>query len=178
MNSNRPTRRLLPSIKFQPLRLPNLKSYNLIELALMHESYINETLMHPPDRRKQKITEHRRLAYLGDSIMNAAVTDYLFEKFPLADQGVLTKVSEDLKSRDAAGLYAQAVGLDRLAKLGNGVRKQDKAGNLFGEMFEALIGAIYWSCDREFGLTCNWFLDRCTGVIEDQLQEHQVLLQT
>lgn len=176
MNGNRPIRRFLPPVEFQPLCLPNLKSYSLIELAMMHESYINETLMPFPDRRKQQLIEYRRLAYLGDSIMNAAVTEYLFEAFPNADQGVLTEISKDLKSRDATRLYAQAVGLDRLAKLGNGVRKQDKTGDLFGEMFEGLVGAIYWSSDRNFGLTRNWFQERCAGVIERQLQEYQVLL--
>lgn len=94
--------------EFEPLHLPPLNGYDLIELALMHKSYINERLMCFPARRKQQITEHKRLAHLGDSIMNAAVTDYLFEEFPNADQGFLSKLSQPLKAREGARLYAKA----------------------------------------------------------------------
>lgn len=153
--------------ELQLLHLPPLNAYDLIELALMHESYINENCV--PKHKGERMTEHRQLAHLGDSIMNAAVTDYLFEKFPDADQGVLSNRSQPLKARKGAVLYAQAVGLDRVCKLGGSVRPQDRKGAMFGEMFEALMGAIYRSCDRDFGLTRDWFQARCATVIEQQL---------
>jgi len=99
--------------------------------------------------------------------MNAVITDYVFEKFPSAAPGTLTITAQSPKERrKGALLYAKAVGLDRICKLGKGICERDKAGNMFREMFEAWIGAIYWSSDRDFALTRKWFLTQCAGVIE------------
>ena len=89
------------------------------------------------------LVQHRRLAHLGDGIMNTAVTDYLFFKFLDVDAGVLTEKSQPLKERKGAVLYAHAVGMSQVCFLGNGISKRDMQGDMFGEMFEALMGAIY-----------------------------------
>ena len=174
MKGDRPILRSTPSKPCQPpLHLPILKSCKLIKLALMDKSYINEAFPHDPQYRGELRIQHKRLAHLGDSIMNAAVTDHLFEKFPDADPDFLTKRSQRLKERRrGALLYAKAIGLDRICKLGKGICERDKAGDMFGEMFEALIGAIYLSSDRDFALTRKWFLSQCAGVIEQQLGEN------
>ena len=155
----------------QQLHLPRLKSLQLIELALMHKSYINEAYVQQSQRKDELLNQHRRLAHLGDSMMNAAITDYLFQKFPHANQGVLTQKSQPLKARKGAVLYAQAVRLNCLCKMGVSVREQDKQGDMFGELFEALIGAIYLSSDRDFALTRDWFQTQCAGIIKQQLGE-------
>lgn len=171
MNGDRSTQHSNPSNPLQQqLRLPDLGSYDLIKIALMHKSYINEAYARNRQHNEQLRLYHGRLAYLGDSIMNAAVTEYVFNKFPQATPGTLTTTAQSPKERrKGALLYAKAVGLDRLCKLGNGINEQAKQGDMFGEMFEALIGAIYLSSDRNFALTREWFLTRCAGVIEQQL---------
>lgn len=63
------------------------------------------------------------------------------------------------------------VGLDSLSKCGRGIGNRDKQGDMFGEMFEALVGAIYWSSDRDFALTRDWFQTQCAGVIKRQLSQ-------
>ena len=78
MKGDRPILRSTPSKPCQqPLHLPILKGCKLIELALMHKSYINDAFPHDPRYGGELRTQHRRLAHLGDSIMNAALTDYL-----------------------------------------------------------------------------------------------------
>lgn len=157
----------------QRLHLPGLGTYDLIKIALMHKSFINEYYVHNCQHKEQAHLLHRRLAHLGDSIMNAAVTDYVFRQFPQADPDFLTKKSQWLKERRNGALaYAKAVGLDRICYQGRGIDDKARVGDMFGEMFEALVGAIYLSSDRDFALTREWFLARCAAVIEHQLQEN------
>jgi dsRNA-specific ribonuclease len=174
MNDNQPIRHFKPANLLQQyLHLPGFSSYDWIKIALMDKSYINEAYANNHQHKEQLRLHHRRLAHLGDSIMNAAVTDYLFHKFPQADPGTLTKTAQSPKERRKGALaYAHAVGLDRICKLGKGIGERDKQGDMFGEMFEALIGAIYLSSDRDFALTRKWFLTQCAGVIEQQLSEN------
>jgi dsRNA-specific ribonuclease len=162
----------IEKIKHQ-IHLPPLESYDLIELALSHNSYINDNYSHHPVQRQKLITEWNRLAHLGDAIMNAAATDFIFRAFPDADKGVLSEKGKLLKERQGAVLYAKAVGLDqpRICNLGNCVDEKQKEGDLFGEMFEALMGALYLTSDRNFTLVREWFYDQCSVVIEDQLNK-------
>ncbi len=155
----------------QKLKLPPLEKYEQICIALCHNSYINEAYVNEHEPRKKLLTETKRLAHLGDGIMNAAVTDYLFRKFPKADQGELTEVAKPLKMREGAVLYAKAIGLNNpeICRLGNGVTEENQKGAMFGEMFEALIGAIYWESDRNFSVPRDWFQTRCNKVIEQRL---------
>jgi dsRNA-specific ribonuclease len=174
MNDDQSIRRSKqPNPLQQQLHLPDFSSYDWIKISLMEKTYINEAYANNHQHKEQLRLHHRRLAHLGDSIMNAAVTDYLFHKFPQADPGTLTKMAQSPKERrKGALLYAKAVGLDRLCKLGNGICERDRAGDMFGEMFEALIGAIYLSSNRDFALTRKWFLTQCAGVIDQQLGEN------
>jgi dsRNA-specific ribonuclease len=105
--------------------------------------------------------------------MNAVVTDYLFLKFPQTHQGILTDLAKPLKCREGAVLYAHEVGISQICCLGKSVREQDLQGDLLGEMFEALMGAIYLSSDRNFSVTRDWFQSRCITVIEQQIQKTQ-----
>lgn len=143
--------------------------YSFVELAVSHKSYINEAYAQDPTERSRMLVQHRRLAHLGDGIMNTAVTDYLFFKFLDVDAGVLTEKSKPLKERKGAVLYAHAVGMSQVCFLGNGISERDMQGDVFGEMFEALMGAIYLGSDRHFSLARNWFHVRCGDVIEQQL---------
>ncbi|MBD1998453.1 hypothetical protein H6G00_17760 [Leptolyngbya sp. FACHB-541] len=153
------------------LCLPMLQTYNFVELALYHKSYINEAYAQDPTERSWMLVQHRRLAHLGDGIMNTAVTDYLFFKFLNDDAGILTEKSQPLKERKGAVLYAHAVGINRVCFLGNGISDRDRQGDMFGEMFEALMGAIYLGSDRNFSIACDWFHAQCGAVIKKQIGE-------
>lgn len=153
------------------LCLPELQMYSFVELAVSHKSYINEAYAQDPTERSRMLVQHRRLAHLGDGIMNTAVTDYLFFKFLDVDAGVLTEKSKPLKERKGAVLYAHAVGMRQVCFLGNGISERDMQGDMFGEMFEALMGAIYLGSDRNFSVARDWFHAQCGDVIEQQISK-------
>lgn len=142
------------------LRLPELQRYELIKLSVCHGSYINEAYIQQPAERERLQREIKRLAHIGDGIMNMAITDYFFHRLPDADQKILTERTRPFKERrrGAAG-FAREIGLDCLdvCKLGRGIGTQDKEGDMFGEMFEALMGAIYLESGCDFAVVRNWF---------------------
>lgn len=151
------------------LHLPQILNYDLVELALCDATYLNEKFVRDEIKKRQLIQDHHRLAHLGDYIMNTAVDDYVLRRFPDCEAGVLNDKEKPLKElRRGALAYAKAIGLDQpgICQLGGSIGDQARDGDLFGELFEALMGAIYLSSGRQFTVTCEWFYERCTATME------------
>ena len=71
-------------------RTANLRIY---EVAFIHRS-ASFTL---PDGQR---INNERLEFLGDAILDAILSDYLFEKFPEANEGFMTKIRSRIVNRD------------------------------------------------------------------------------
>jgi dsRNA-specific ribonuclease len=69
--------------------------------------------------------------------------------------------------RRGAVPFAKEVGLSDLnvCRLGKGIGGKDLEGDMLGEMFEALIGAIYLESDRNFTVARDWFHKECGGLL-------------
>ena len=106
----------------------------LFEKALIHKSATNTKVS-----RYQESNE--RLEFLGDAVLGAVIADYLFKKYPLKDEGFLTKMRSKIVSRNSLNNLSRKIGLDKLviARLD----KKSKTDSIYGNAFEALIGAIY-----------------------------------
>jgi len=155
------------------LQLPELKTYDWVELALCHPSYINDDAKGNEAESQRLRNKHKQMEYLGDFIMNTSIGDYLCRKFPEADSGKLTIISNVLKDKDCARTYAFEIGLDQdnLAQLGGSIDDVAKRGKAFGDIFEALMGAIYLSSGRNFTVAREWFYQRCTSALERLILE-------
>jgi ribonuclease-3 len=134
--------RLKKMLGFKP---GNLRLY---EEALIHRS-ATFTL---PDGKK---INNERLEYLGDSVINSVLSDYLFEKYPDANEGFMTKVRSRIVNRDVINQLAVSLGIDDI--LICNVNSAHPKKNLFGDAFEALIGALF--IDKGFKKTKKIFID-------------------
>lgn len=99
--------------------------------ALSHSSIKNE------DR-----PSNERLEFLGDSVLGLIVSDALYRRFP-DDEGTLTRIKSQAVSRATLQRVATAMGLDRFILVGKGVLKREIPASLLGNLFEAIVGAIY-----------------------------------
>jgi ribonuclease-3 len=99
---------------------------------------------------------NERLEYLGDSVLNAVIADYLFRKFPYKDEGFLTKMRSKMVSRDHLNQLAVKLGLNKLLSLTKDPNL--KFSSMNGDAFEALIGAIY--IDKGFYAVQDFILNR------------------
>lgn len=142
------------------IAIPDFKETKLLEIALTHSSYIYENPSLNRQQQDLQERDYRRLAILGDSILGAVVIDYLHEKFPNFSQSTLTDCKSKLVSRENAYEFARKLNLSQLCLLGGSGKSKDESEqkDLFGEMFEALLGAIYLNFNRDFSPTRDWLV--------------------
>jgi ribonuclease-3 len=109
----------------------------LIE-ALTHRSYLNE-------HREYAGNHNERLEFLGDAVLELAVTDFLFKKFPANPEGDLTSYRAALVNTASLAESAQALGVNDYILLSKGEAKDTGRAReaILADAFEALIGAIY-----------------------------------
>ncbi|MEO8891525.1 MAG: ribonuclease III domain-containing protein [Coleofasciculaceae cyanobacterium] len=151
--------------------IPNFKQIDLLQVALTHPSYIYENRV--LNRQQQDLQErkYRRLAILGDSILGAVVIDYLYDRFPDINQGALTDWKSDLVRRKKAYEFSRKFNLSHYCLLGRSQTGKDESEqkDLFAEMFEALLGAIYLEFKRDFSRTRDWLVNNFIGEAVDNL---------
>lgn len=115
------------------------KDPKLLKTALTHRSSDDEN--------------NERLEFLGDSIVNFIIAEALYQKFPRAQEGDLSRWRASLINRDALGNLAREFDMGRYLYLGPGELKSgggDRQSILSCAM-EAIIGAIY--LDSGFAIT-------------------------
>ena len=113
--------------------------------------FYHQAFCHSSIEQKQ-YGNNERLEFLGDSIFNAVITDYLFHKMPKKDEGSLTDIRSKMVSRKTLNLLAKKIKLDKMVRTNLG----DKIpSSVYGNAFEALIAAIYLDKGPEF---CKKFI--------------------
>jgi len=110
-------------------RIP--KNAYLFQLAFQHKS------LYPG------ITQNNeRLELLGDAILSAVVTDYLYRSYPEQTEGFLTEIKSRLVSRSQLNQIAQTLGLNQYVQAD--ISEEDLQRNaILGNTLEALTGAVY-----------------------------------
>lgn len=96
---------------------------------------------------------YERLEFLGDAMLGAVIASYLFKKVPSGNEGYLTQMRSKIVSRDHLNELGRDLNLIRFVS--SNVAKSKFGENINGNIFEALIGAIY--LDRGY-LYCKKFV--------------------
>jgi ribonuclease-3 len=126
--------------------------------ALTHSSFAHE-------RAGQARTDNERLEYMGDAVLQWAVSAQLIERFPQATAGELTRRRADLVCEEGLAEIARAVELGPALRLGRGEERsggRDKP-RLLASALEACIAAIYLDAGAETSLQV------CCALFEQRL---------
>ena len=115
------------------------RDISIYEEAFTHRS-MNET------NSEGQRQNYERLEFLGDAMLGAVIASHLFMKVPDGDEGYLTKMRSKVVSREHLNELGRDLNLVRLLK--TSIPIEQFGGNVHGNVFEALIGAIY--LDRGF----------------------------
>lgn len=128
------------SFKSKLLKVKEIIGYYPNDLSLYETAFVHCSATYTSSDENHTPINNERLEYLGDAILGAIVADLLYHKFPQADEGFLTQMRSRIVSRQNLNKVAKEIDLDKLmiSNLGKGSRK-----NIFGDAFEALVGAIY-----------------------------------
>ncbi len=84
---------------------------------------------------------YERLEFLGDSVLGTIIADYLFQEVPGGDEGYLTKMRAKIVSRKHLNELGRELNL--IQYLDKNETATHLSENVHGNMFEALVGAIY-----------------------------------
>ena len=146
--------------KLQQLLNHKFSDSDLARLALTHRS-------------ANKIN-NERLEFLGDSLLGYVVAEILFEIFPQASEGELSRLRAMLVNKTTLAEIAREIDLKDFIQLGSGEKKSggDNRDSILADAIEALIAAIYLdgginSCKS---LIKDWIADRIAteSVVEQQ----------
>ena len=110
----------------------------LLQQALVHRSLLNEQGGQPED-------SYERMEYLGDAVLELTVSTALFRRFPLLDEGDLTKLRSTLVRGESLAKVARRLNLGDFILLGKGEettggRERD---SILAAAFEAVVAAVY-----------------------------------
>lgn len=90
---------------------------------------------------KGHIINYERLEFLGDAMLSAVIAHHLYKEVPGGDEGYLTKMRSKVVSREHLNELGKDLGLINLVQ--SKIPKGQFGDNIHGNLFEALIGAIY-----------------------------------
>ena len=96
---------------------------------------------------------YERLEFLGDSILGSVISSYLYKKVPTGNEGYLTQMRSKIVSREHLNELGKDLNLIRFVK--SNIDQTNVGANIHGNIFEALIGAIY--LDKGYN-TCHKFI--------------------
>lgn len=135
------------------------KDKSLLERVFIHRSYLNE-------HKSLKLEHNERLEFLGDAVLELAVTRYLYDNFN-KPEGEMTNWRSALVKGESLSLEAKRLGMDSLIKTSRGEAKNvGKARDLIlANAFEALIGAIYM--DLGFEVAAKFVLENICYKIDE-----------
>lgn len=111
------------------VRPDNIRIYRQ---AFYHKSLLNES-----HKIKQS---NERLEFLGDAVLNTVIAEYLFKKYPLEDEGFLTKMRSKIVKRKTLNEISETLELDVILSHYN---TTTISKSMLGNALEALIGAVY-----------------------------------
>lgn len=126
---------------FAPVRL------GLFRRAFAHKSGAN--------RDGGAAANNERLEYLGDAVLGTVVAEFLFKKYPRADEGFLTKMRSKIVKRKSLNYIGEEMGLGVILRERNRMRL---SSSMLGNAVEALVGAVY--LERGYARTERFVIGR------------------
>jgi len=131
--------------------LKNLLNFKPIRLNQYKKAFTHRSLKMVD--KKGKPINYERLEFLGDAILGSVIASYLYKKSPRGDEGYLTQMRSKIVSRQNLNKLGKELNLIRFVR--SNVSNNQVGNNIHGNIFEALVGAIY--LDRGYNY-CHQFI--------------------
>jgi ribulose-phosphate 3-epimerase len=142
---------LLPEMAVAELELLQHKmglSAHRLEPALIRQALTHKSAQ--PAKCAAPMIHNERLEYLGDSMIKASISTWLFRAFPTASEGQMSQVRSYVISDVALARVARRLSLEEHIILGGGERLARESGgvpeSILANVFEALCGAVFLCC--------------------------------
>ena len=133
----------------QGLLCYQFKDIKLLHKSLTHKSYSNEVLL--------SLKNNERLEFLGDSVLDLIVADYMFLTYQKLPEGSLSKLRAAVVNESSLAGLAKNLELGSYILLGKGESFSGgrQKASILANAYEALVGALF--CDSDFRTTAMYF---------------------
>ena len=137
-----------------------VRTLSMFQTAMVHSSYVkredvSQLAPCPTDCLDLFEESYDRLEHLGDSIVGAVATSYLFERFPTEQEGFLTDLRKEIVCNDNLGVWSTKIGLAKYLVISrHNEERCEGRSNLkkLGDIFEAFVGALWLDSAHNFPL--------------------------
>ena len=108
---------------------------SLLEHALVHKSMVGS----------ESLKSNERLEFLGDAVLQLAISSYLFEKYSKMPEGKMAKLRASVVCQSTLAKLAKDIRLGEVIRLGKGEMLSDgmEKPSILSDAFEAVLGAVY-----------------------------------
>jgi ribonuclease-3 len=121
----------------------------------LYNRVFTHTSMEEKDADGKKVN-YERLEFLGDAVLNTIIAAYLFRELPQNNEGSLTLMRSKIVRRDFLNQVGEGLGL--IDHLASNVPEKNYGPDVHGNLFEALVGAVYLDCGFD---ACSSFVHEC-----------------
>ncbi|KAA0011462.1 ribonuclease III [Billgrantia pellis] len=140
----------------------------LLELAMTHRSYGGQN--------------NERLEFLGDSIVNFVIAEALYERFPQAREGQLSRLRARLVRGQTLAELAREMAFGECLRLGSGEMKSGghRRDSILADAVEAVLGAIYLDAGMDVARArvLAWYAERLASIdLQDTQKDPKTRLQ-
>lgn len=144
------------------------KDKELLKQAFTHRSYLNE-------HKGSKLEHNERLEFLGDAVLELAITDFLYKKFAHKSEGELTAYRSALVNSTTLASVGEKLNINAFLLLSKGESKDTGRARQFilANTIESVIGAIY--LDQGFPMA-NQFISAQLFPLIDEILEKKLFI--
>lgn len=135
---------------------PSTSSHAALQQRMGHQFTSAKLLAQALTHRSFSADHNERLEFLGDSVLNLAVSGLLYQALESLPEGELSRVRANLVKQETLHQLALELGLSGMIRLGEGELRSGgaKRASILADALEALIGAVY--IDAGFDVAAVW----------------------
>jgi ribonuclease-3 len=164
-----------------------IRNLSLYQRAMVHSSYVKRDEYTTPTGEITQLADkpinclglfddsYETLEHLGDSILGATVSTYLFNRFPSQNEGFLTDLKKDIVCNEMLGFLSQKIGLDSfyiISRHNEDVCNGRTNTKKLGDILEAFLGALWIDSSNNFNVMYSFIKD----IIEKHINIPKLLL--
>lgn len=136
----------------------------ILGYAFKEPSHLKIALTHS-SIKSESAPSNERMEFLGDSVLGAIVSQYLFENYPDYDEGELSRIKSVVVSSPILARESKRLRLTRFLFVGKGMLKQGRfPSSLLANALEAIVAAIF--LDRGMNAARTFVIQRLRDQIE------------
>jgi len=139
-------------------RISKLENYLGFTIPDEHKGVYLRALRHRSIIDGKKVQSHEtyeRLEFLGDAVLDLIVTEIIFEKHPVANEGFLTKLRAKVVRGKTLAHLAKQMKINEVMEIGERASGQgiDVSKSVLADLFEAVVAAVYLTKGYDFAFS-------------------------